>query len=187
MFQARSLRRFGSQFFWLPEISSTLGCLRPLAVLMEWSSRIESETELSSMRSLLLRILLLLDAVILFLLGALLLARTRQVELAFHFTDLPAGVSYLIGLWGCVCLTMSFGYAVAAKNPIRHVIWVQVGIARGMLECLVGIIYLKQDIVTFQQAGLGIILAGLIALAYVVLYPRKPRIAMPETSAQPMP
>jgi len=123
-----------------------------------------------------LRILLALDAAVLFLLGLFLILAPRQVELAFHFKDLPNGVSYIIGLWGCILATMAPGYAVAAMDPIRHVVWVQVGIARGALECVLGAIYLAQGIVTWQQAGFGIMIAALITVAYIVLYPRRPRV-----------
>lgn len=124
------------------------------------------------MKLTLLRYLLMLDAAILFLLGALLIFAPRQVEAAFHFSDLPPGVSYLIGLWGCVFATMAIGYVVAATDPLRHVAWVQVGIARGALECILGLVYVTRGIVTFQQAGLGIILAAVITIAYLALYPR---------------
>ena len=128
------------------------------------------------MKLKLLRLLLLADAAILFLLGALFIGAPGKVELAFKFHDLPEAVGYLIGLWGCVFATMAIGYAVAASNPLKHRIWVQVGIARGALECALGLVYLARGIVTFQQAGFGIIVAGLMALAYVALYPRKPRL-----------
>jgi len=123
-----------------------------------------------------LRILLALDAVVLFMLGALFIFAPRRVEWAFHFRDLPEGVSYIIGLWGCVFLTMAIGYAVAATNPLRHVVWVQVGIARGALECVLGAIYLTRGIVTWQQAGLGLVIAAFITVAYFVLYPRKTHV-----------
>ena len=77
-----------------------------------------------------LQILLAIDAIVLFVLGLLLMLAPRQVESAFHFRDLPEGVSYIIGLWGCVLVTVAMGYAVAALDPIRHVVWVQVAIAR---------------------------------------------------------
>ena len=96
-----------------------------------------------------LRILLVMDAVVLFSLGLFLVLEPKQVELAFHFTDLPGGVSYIIGLWGCVLATMAIGYAVAAMDPIRHLVWVQVGIARGALECILGAIYLARGVVTW--------------------------------------
>jgi hypothetical protein len=127
------------------------------------------------MKMILLRGVLLLDAFVLFLLGALLVFLPTQIERAFHFTDLPAAVRYLIGMWGCVTGTMGFGYLVAAANPLRHRIWINVGIIRGLLECGLGTYYLVQGTVTVGQAGLGTAIAGLMALAYVALYPRAPR------------
>jgi hypothetical protein len=123
-----------------------------------------------------LRILLAMDAALLFLLGLLLTLSPKQVELAFHFKDLPEGVNYIIGLWGCILLTMAIGYAVAAMDPIRHVVWVQVGIARGALECVLGAVYLGRGVVTWQQAGFGIIVAAIITTAYLIFYPRGPRM-----------
>jgi hypothetical protein len=68
---------------------------------------------------------------------------------------------------------MAAGYLAAAQDPFRHVIWVQVGIARGALECLLSVVYLGRGIVTVSQAGFGIIVAALMAIAYAVLYPRE--------------
>ena len=131
-----------------------------------------------------LQILLAMDAAVLFLLGLLLILAPRQVELAFHFGDLPAGVSYLIGLWGCVLATVAIGYAVAALDPIRHVVWVQMGIARGALECVLGAVYLARGVVTWQQAGFGILVAAMITVAYIVFYPRRLRV-VPAAGSSP--
>jgi hypothetical protein len=131
-----------------------------------------------------LRYLLILDAAVLFLLGAILILAPRLVLAAFHFQDLPPAVSYLIGLWGCVFATMCFGYVAAAADPDRHIVWIQIGIARGALECLLGVVYLARGVVTLSQAGFGITLAGLISLAYIALYPRRPRLAA-DASAEP--
>ena len=139
------------------------------------------------MKLSLLRNLLMLDAAILFLLGALLMFAPRQVEIAFHFSDLPPAVSYLIGLWGCVFATLGIGYVVAATNPLRHVVWVQVGIARGALECVLGFVYLARGIVTWQQAAFGLITAALISIAYLVLYPHKPRLVKTAAASTPAP
>jgi len=127
------------------------------------------------MRLALLRYLLIIDAAVLFLLGALLIFAPVQVERAFHFQDLPPAIAYIIGLWGCVFATLAIGYAVAATDPLRHVAWVQVGIARGVLECVLGLVYLARGIVTFQQAGFGLVVAALISIAYILCYPRQPR------------
>ncbi len=139
------------------------------------------------MKLSLLRVLLRLDAAVLFSLGALLIFAPNRVETAFHFTNLPPAVGYLIGLWGCVFGTMGFGYLVAANNPIRHRVWIQVGIARGVLECLLGVVYLVRGIVTFQQAGFGVVLAAMISIAYLGLYPRPPRLVKASEISPPTP
>jgi hypothetical protein len=129
-----------------------------------------------------LRLLLIVDAAVLFLLGFLLILAPQQVARAFQFQNLPEGVYYLVGLWGCVLVTIAVGYLVAAQNPIRHVVWVQVGIARGALECVLSLVYLARGVVTFSQAGFGMIVAALIAIAYAVLYPRQ---ELPPADAAP--
>lgn len=123
------------------------------------------------MKLTLLRYLLMLDAAVLFLLGVLFIFAPRQVETAFHFANLPEAVSYLIGLWGCVFVTLGGGYVIAATHPIKHVVWVQVGIARGALECALGIVYLTRGVITAQQAAFGIVTAAVITGAYTALYP----------------
>jgi hypothetical protein len=138
------------------------------------------------MRLLLLRGLLIADAAVLFLLGGLLIFEPVQVEKSFHFQDLPPAVAYLIGMWGCVMATMGFGYLVAATHPMRHRVWINIGIIRGALESVLGIFYLARGTVTFQQAGFGTLLAALMAVAYVVLYPRLPRpVVSTQTPAAP--
>jgi hypothetical protein len=127
------------------------------------------------MRLKLLRVVLLVDAAVLFLLGVLFVLVPTRVLAAFHFTGLPEGVTYIIGLWGCVELTLALGYLVASRDPIRHLIWVQIGIARGALECGLGALYLSRGIVTWPQARLGIIAAALMTLAYLAAYPRTAR------------
>ena len=124
------------------------------------------------MRHGLLRKLLLADGAVLFMLGGLLILLPRYVEAAFRFTTLPIAVDYILALWGCVLLTMSLGYAIASTDPVRHVAWIQIGIARGALEVVVGVVSLARGIVTMQQSVLGIAIAAVITVAYLALYPR---------------
>src|SRR5438034_10142977 len=114
--------------------------LKTLAFAGTMAQRSRTRIERQTMNLTPLRLLLMLDAAVLFLLGALLILAPGRVEQAFHFRDLPPAVGYMIGLWGCVIATLGIGYVVAATNPIRHVVWVQVGIARGSLECVLGVV-----------------------------------------------
>lgn len=120
-----------------------------------------------------LRVVLLLDAFLLVLLGGALICAPGKIIAAFHFPPLPQGINYVIGLWGCVMLTMAGGYLVAAADPIAHLIWIQVAIARGVLEFALGLIYLGKGLITWQQGGFGIVVAGAMALVYVALYPKR--------------
>ncbi len=116
---------------------------------------------------------MLVDAAVLFLLGGALIFFPRQMQVLLHFGELPQGVQYMLGLWGCLFLSLGLGYMLAATDPLRNLVWAQVGIARGVLETVLGLIYFGRGIVTFQQAGLGIILAVLFTLAYLAAYPRR--------------
>jgi hypothetical protein len=135
------------------------------------------------MKLILLRYLLMLDAVVLAMLGALLIFEPRQIETFFHFTDLPATVSYLIGLWGCIMLSLAAAYAIVSRDPIRHRFWIDIGIVRALLETIFGATTLARGTVNFSQAGFGTILAAALAIAYLLLYPRPPRVV--ELVAQP--
>jgi len=132
-----------------------------------------------------LRNVLILDAAVLIVLGGCLIVVPRQVSVFFHFTDLPQAMSYLIGLWGCALLTLGAAYVVAATNPVRHRLWIQIGIARGALETVFGAAYLAMGLITFSQAGFGIVAAGAMTLAYIVFYPRQPRFVKPLAESTP--
>ena len=79
----------------------------------------------------------------------------------------------MVSLLGAVFLSLAFGYGVAATNPLRHVVWVQMGIVRGGLELALGAVCLHRGLVTWEQTRFSIAVAGLLVLAYVVFYPRR--------------
>lgn len=129
----------------------------------------------NSLRTRALRMLMMMDATVLFALGLALLLVPAQITAAFGYPTIPAPVHYLLGIWGCVVLTMGIGYGVAAVDPGRHRLWICIGIARGAIEAIFGWWCFARGMVTWQQSGLGILLAAFVALAYLVLYPRSPR------------
>ena len=116
---------------------------------------------------------MMMDAVVLTGLGALFIAVPRRIEAAFHFQNLPVGVDYMIGLWGCVFATLGLATMLAAVEPRRNVLWVQMAIARGVLEIVFGAMCVLRGVVTWEQAAFGIFTAVFIVAAYVFLYPRK--------------
>jgi hypothetical protein len=130
-------------------------------------------TQEDSPRIRALRMLMMMDAVVLTGLGVLFITVPRRIEAAFHFQNLPSGVDYMIGLSGCVFATLGLGYALAAAEPRRNVLWVQMGIARGVLEMVFGAMCVLRQLVAWEQAAFGILTAVFIGAAYAALYPRK--------------
>ncbi len=124
------------------------------------------------MRRTLLRLLLVLDAAALLLIGAIFIFTPARALQLFGFTDAPANITFIIGTFGTVYATMGIGYIFAAQNPMRNVAWVQVAIARGAAECLFSLYCVFQHIATFRQAGFSIILPALVAIGCLLLYPR---------------
>ena len=127
----------------------------------------------NSPRTRALRMLMMMDATVLMLLGLAFICCPAQIEKAFQFENVPRALNFLIGLWGCALLTLGGGYAFAAINPHRHRLWVGIGIARGALEAIFGFWCYAREMVTWKQSGLGILLAAFMSLAYAILYPRQ--------------
>lgn len=127
----------------------------------------------NSLRTRALRMLMAMDATVLGLLGIAFVFSPTQIEAAFQFKDLPPAVNFFMGLWGCALITLGLGYGIAAADPYSHRLWVFIGILRGGLEAIFGWWCYSREMVTWKQAGLGILLPAFIAIAYAVLFPRK--------------
>jgi hypothetical protein len=126
----------------------------------------------ASLKLLLLRIVLISDAVVLVVLGVLLLAASPVMFSLFGLGELAPSAQYIAGMWGALMATMGLGYALAAREPGSSQSWVLAGIIRAVLELGVSTAYLSSGVVSLRSAGLGLALALWFALAYAVLYPR---------------
>jgi hypothetical protein len=128
----------------------------------------------------LLRCLMVFDASVLMILGLAMIAIPGRMLDIFRFPGLPNDAHYIIAMWGCVLITLGIGYVLAAVDPLKNIIWVQVGIARGALEALVGLAYVATKVVTWSQVGFGIFIGAFVGLSYWALYP-------PSTQSQAQP
>ena len=120
-----------------------------------------------------LRWLLLLDAAFLFMIGVSLILAPEIVRQVCHFPVFPVEVHYLLAMWGSVLATMSLGYLWCATDPVRNVAWIKVAIARGLLEFVVGLGFLLGHVTNLAQTGLGTGSGLLVAVLYLILYPRQ--------------
>jgi len=83
---------------------------------------------------------------------------------------------------GAVFRSLAFGYGVAATNPLRNVVWVQMGILRGTLELALGLVSFTRGLVTWAQARFGLAVAAVMVIAYVARYPRRSWFEAPAPS-----
>lgn len=119
-----------------------------------------------------LTLVLVLDAAVLLIFGlSLMLAPARTAE-AFEVALPMPSAELILGMWGAAMATLGAGYFIAAMDPQRHVVLIQIGIARGLIELGLGTGCLLRGVATWRQAGLGIVAGALVAVAYTVLYPR---------------
>lgn len=122
-----------------------------------------------------IRIFLTIDATLLLALGLALMFVPESIALAFHFEKLPTEVDYIGGILGCVFFSLGIGYVVATADPVRHVMWIWIGIARAAFEVILSVACVMRNIVTWQQAIFAIVAASVIALGYSIFYPREPK------------
>jgi hypothetical protein len=108
-----------------------------------------------------LRMLMMADGTVLVILGALFILLPRHVEVAFHFDNLAGRVWTISLAFGAAHLrTLGFGYGIVAMDPRRHIVWVQIGIARGLLEVAFGGFCIARGVIHFQQGSFGMIVAA---------------------------
>lgn len=119
-----------------------------------------------------LRIFLTIDATLLLALGLALMFVPDSLATEFHFGNLPASVDYIGGILGCVFFSLGIGYVVATGDPLRHVMWIWIGIARATFEVIFSVVCVIRGIVTWPQASFAIVVAAVIAIGYAVFYPR---------------
>ena len=83
----------------------------------------------------------------------------------------PAYVPYMLaGLAGCF-ISISVFIIVAARDPLRHINWVKFAILYCSLAVVLGLYSIIRGYVDFGQAGMGIIIDGAFAVAFLVFYP----------------
>jgi hypothetical protein len=111
------------------------------------------------------------DGIVLGLFG-LGLVLTPQAMYRLFDMALAGPASYVAGMWGALLLTVAAGYVLAAPQPAARPVFVQVGLARAVVELGVSLFYLGSQTISFKQAAAGMFLALWFGLAYLVLYPR---------------
>ena len=72
---------------------------------------------------------------------------------------------------GGMFIAVSIWFIVAGRDPIRHISLVKLAILVSILGVVIGLYSIFRGTVDFSQAGMGIILDTVFAIAFLALYP----------------
>ena len=83
----------------------------------------------------------------------------------------PDYVPYFLASLGGCFIAVSVFLIAAARDPLRHIYWVKFAILWSILGVVIGLYSIIRGYVDFGQAGMGIILDAVFAVAFLIFYP----------------
>ncbi len=118
-----------------------------------------------------LKVALIVYAVIQALLGLASIVAPDQVGSMFGLGKIAYYVPYILAMFGCCLIAASFVFIVTGLNPLEHITGVKFAILWSILGAITGLYSIIQGAVNFSQAGTGIIMDAVFAIAFLALYP----------------
>ncbi len=122
-----------------------------------------------------LKIALIVYGVMQALLGLAFIVAPDQVGSMFGLKEIASYVPYIMAMLGGCMIAAAFVFLVTGLNPLSHIIGVKFAILWSILGALTALYSIIRGAVDFSQAGTGVILDAVFAIAFLALYPyRKP-------------
>ena len=118
-----------------------------------------------------LKIALITYGVIHVLLGLAFIIAPYQVGSIFGLGEIADYATYPMALLGGGFIAASFLFIVAGLNPRRHTAVLKFALLWSALGVVTGSYSIIRGAVDFSQAGMGIILDAIFAVAFLTLYP----------------
>ena len=116
-----------------------------------------------------LKVALILYGVISILLGLLLVVVPEQSAKMWGFEKITGFGVYVAALCGISFIAPSVYLIVAARDPLRHINWVKFAILWAILAVVAGLCSIIRGAADFSQAGTGIIIDSVFAVAFLAL------------------
>ena len=118
-----------------------------------------------------LKIALIVYGAINILFGLAFILVPYQVGSMSGFGEIADYVAYFMALLGGTFIAASVWFIVAGRDPLRYISLVKLAILWSILLVVVGSYSIARGAVDFGQAGMGIIIDGVFAVAFLALYP----------------
>jgi hypothetical protein len=117
-----------------------------------------------------LRVVLIIWAVIAILMGLVYIFFPGQLNEMGGYEN-TAYVVYLLALLGICYIPVGAFVIIAARDPLRNIMWVQFAIAMAILTVVVIVYSIGRGFVTFEQEGMPLVFNVVFAVALLALYP----------------
>jgi energy-converting hydrogenase Eha subunit C len=118
-----------------------------------------------------LKVAMIVWAVVGILFGLGFVLSPEQLCSMFGFENAPTYVPYFLALLGIAYILAGVFVIIASRNPLKHIMWVQLAIVWSLLDAIAAIYFIVRGNVTFSQAGMVPIMDVIFVIAFLALYP----------------
>jgi hypothetical protein len=118
-----------------------------------------------------LQITMIVWAAIGILFGLVFLFAPGFLYAATGLQKIPAGVTFFLALLGNVYIVSGTFVLLAARNPLEHILWVQMAMVGSLLDMLSALYFIIWGLIPFSQAGISVIMNVILLAAFLVFYP----------------
>ena len=87
------------------------------------------------------------------------------------FQNGPSYLPYFLMLIGNAWIVCSVFVIIAARDPLKNIMWLQAAIAWSLLDLITAAYFIIRGIVPFNQAGIVLIINIIFIVAFLILYP----------------
>jgi len=103
--------------------------------------------------------------------GLVLIFAPEQFVSMSGFDKGPAYVSYFLALVGIAWTLPGIFVIIAARDPLKHIMWLQMAIFWSILDALAGLFFIIRGNITFSQMGSTVIIDTVFTVIFLALYP----------------
>ena len=118
-----------------------------------------------------LKIAMIAWAVIGILFGLGFLLAPNQLVAGFGVSLALSYVQYFLTLLGNVYIMTGIFVILAARDPLKQILWLQFAIASSLLDMIAALVFIIRGNLTFSQAGITLILNIFLLVAFLIFYP----------------
>ena len=96
----------------------------------------------------------------------------QRAESALHRNRVRYWAHFVgLALLGNMYIITSIFVILAARDPLKHILWVQCAIAGSLMDMIAGLVLIIRGVLPFSQAGDVIIINLILVPALLIFYP----------------